>query len=1105
MSKNSLFATVKLFRHILYTIIFGYLLVMGGFIATKVLITDQIGSFQSIVHNLFQHPFQVNGAAREMRHEVSLIRNDMLLALALQNPRQLSGLRERIHSIDLSLDQRFHIIDANFLGDRSTVSDIQQSMANWKMARYKLLTLLERERYSDAKKYIHATSSKLFEEVNIKLDAVIQYSSKKALFLANKSEKESSIAHTLFLLLLGGLAAITLLAAVLTITMVIRQLHKSERRISQEQKHFRSMFNLAPIPLLLVTDKGKIVKANSAVEQHFGYKPEALLDQSINLLIPERYRDAHGSYMSVFLDNKTASTDMAADRELFGIIKSGDEAPIEVQLSRIEMAGETFVLAAISNITERKNLEASLIEERNRAEQASQSKSSFLANMSHEIRTPLNAILGLTHLVLDTPLQAEQRDHLTKAFRSSQALLSILNDILDYSKIESGHMHIEHAEFNLEEVLKQLSDLFMPLIEEKHIELFFKLNALKTNLMIGDSLHLGQILNNLLSNAIKFTEQGEILIKVNELQRKESEVLLQFTVCDTGIGMNDEQLSHLFHSFSQADNTIRRKFGGTGLGLAISKQLVELMEGEISVTSEPGVGSTFSFTIALGIGQLLPESIIERSTLKHMRVLIVDDQETSLSVLRGYLESWRFDVVTASSGEKALALIAQNEDKKHCFDLIMLDWKMPGMNGLQLAHAIAETSSSHHKQRPMMIMATGYEMEDVKRESDASLLDAVLIKPIIPSSLFDTIMNITTSGERHTSLLLADIPNIGKASRAIRNANILLVEDNEINQVVATETLKRIGFQVVIANHGVEAITLIQQQQFDVVLMDIHMPVMDGFEATRQIRLLPQGKKIPIIALSAAAMQEDIKLALEAGMNAHLAKPVDAPALISILEKYITLGDRNALKPMETPDKMAVATLPDALPGFELAKAIERLGGDQALLVKLLNHFADEHQSTQQELHQLLANHQHKEAAQLLHGLSGAAINLGAKQLADAAKELEHELKRGVLDPQWDDFAKVLTVNLAMIDQHIKTPETLVTKAIEVDPQELILELQALASKLKVYDVIDPNALTSIFSKLSGTVRKGLLQQLSNQIDTYDCSAAVLTLDDILALLKENR
>ncbi|MGA0258808.1 MAG: response regulator [bacterium] len=652
------------------------------------------------------------------------------------------------------------------------------------------------------------------------------------------------------------------------------------------------------------------------------------------------------------------------------------------------------VVVMQEDITVQKQYERSLHEAMEAAKAANAAKSEFLANMSHEIRTPLNAVIGLAQLCIQTRLNPQQRDYLDKIASSAQSLLGIINDILDFSKIEANKLELEETNFSLDSVFKNVSTMLSIRALEKNIELLFDVPPSLPEQLVGDPLRLGQILTNLTNNAVKFTERGEVVIAVEELERATDIIRLRFTVRDTGIGIPAEQLSQLFRSFTQVDSSTTRKYGGTGLGLAICKRLVEMMGGEIRVQSTVHQGTSFSFELSLRMASSRPASRQMIANCRNLRALIVDDNRTSCQILEQQLQALELQTEAVHSGEEALRRVGRG-----AFDLVLIDWRLGGgMDGIRTAKLIG--SELELEKLPKILLVTAYGRDDLWPRAQQAGVGGMLIKPIQKLALHTALNNLLQPNadpdgtDSFQSNKMAE-PDLSK----IRGSRILLVEDNELNQQLATELLRQRNFVVDVAPNGQEALNVLRRQSYDLVLMDVQMPVMDGYEATRFLRRLPQFKELPIIAMTANALHTDREQALEVGMNDHIPKPIELQLLLSKLLQWIPPKKNETTVPTNQPLESPPKELPANVPGLAIATALNRLNQNTSLYLRLLDVFQRNQSNTAEKMQELLAEENLVEAARLAHTLKGIAGSLGAKGLETASRTAEAQLREGNVVP----------------------------------------------------------------------------------------------------------
>jgi len=647
-----------------------------------------------------------------------------------------------------------------------------------------------------------------------------------------------------------------------------------------------------------------------------------------------------------------------------------------------------------------------------KAEEATKAKSDFLANMSHEIRTPMNAIIGLSHLALKTPLNTKQRDYVSKVHNAGISLLGIINDILDFSKIEAGKLDIEKTDFRLDEVIGSVTTLTAQKAHDKGLEFLAHVSREIPEGLSGDPLRLGQIITNLVNNAVKFTESGEIRLKIDLLERAGGKVQLKFSVRDTGMGMTREQSAKLFQPFVQADASTTRKHGGTGLGLTICRRLVELMGGRVWLESEPGVGSTFFFTVWLEVGAAKVSGRIVPERLAKLRVLIADDNPVAREILAESVSAITSHVKLVASGGEAIAAA-----RAEPFDLLLMDWRMPGMDGLQACRLIK--SDQTIAKQPAIVLVTAFGRDEVREEAERLELDGFLAKPVTKSMLLETLVNVFALEVEDADAPVGDDVRSRSQAARLRGARILLTEDNEINQQIAIELLESEGATVKVANNGREAVEILsngaQPPPFDMVLMDLQMPEMDGHQATARIRSDARFKTIPILAMTAHATMEERERCLAEGMNDHISKPIDPARLFETVGRFYkpltAQVAADAEKAGSGPAVESVGELP-LVPGLDTADGLTRVAGNRKLYVKLLRQFVDQQGPAVGQISTALAGGDAPLAERLAHTLKGVAGNIGAKGVQSTAGALEKLIRERVapaaLEPAKQQVAAVL-------------------------------------------------------------------------------------------------
>jgi PAS domain S-box-containing protein len=814
------------------------------------------------------------------------------------------------------------------------------------------------------------------------------------------------------------------LIGILGIAHDFTQLRQLQEKLDERETIFAAMASQAIDSLSLIDfETGRFIEFNDAAAANLGYTREEFSQLHIQDIEAQQDPEA------VRNNFERIRTKGRAVFETKHRHKDGRTIDVRATASSINVGDKLYLASFWSDIGQQKSYEqellvhrehleklvetrtADLAEAKETAEAANRAKSSFLANMSHEIRTPMNAIIGMAHLIGRGDLAPRQREQLRKVSDATQHLLSLINDILDFSKIEAGKLVLEESDFEIDKMLDKVESQLAERAEAKGLELVTDIDPALPQVLNGDALRIGQILLNFGSNAVKFTEHGHLLLRAfieNRAEKNDKTLQVRFELRDTGIGITPEQQERLFQAFEQADVTTTRKYGGTGLGLAITRQLAQLMGGDVGVTSTLGTGSCFWLTVPLGITMSAPKPRLLRPDLARRRVLVADDLDDAREILSHMLETMGLRAEAVNSGMAAIAAVIAAERAGDPFDAVFIDWRMPGIDGMETAKRLAELDIKH---RPAQLLVTAFGHSLPHDSIVGGTFDCLLSKPIHPSALFDALAT-ALGGQKQVPQKTAGFSTTEALLKLQQGVRILLAEDNPINQEVTLDLLREVGLTPELAQNGAEAFALAGETSFDLILMDVQMPVMDGLEATRAIRALPGYAATPILAMTANAFNEDRQACFDAGMNDHVTKPVDPNALFATLLKWLpqtkvgaggtakadALPDMPPAVPQKTSDTKAsmdsdpIAAL-KLVPGLSTDAGLKVTRGNIERYLRLLQMFATTHAGSMAEVRALLIAGNTEAARREAHSLKGAAGTLGIHGIQQQALALETAIR----------------------------------------------------------------------------------------------------------------
>jgi two-component system, sensor histidine kinase and response regulator len=1038
----------------------------------------------SLPEQLYEQPMAVTEAVLRVNLNSVRIQRSLRDAMLARSVPDIDTAVAHVAQSERDIDSDLRILREHFRGHQEMVQRIAEALANWRPYRLQVIEL-KRQGMDDVVYRLRTSiGAAQVAELQAAINALRTREEAVGRDIREQAVRQAGIMRRRFIMAAALALALTLGLAGLAIKSQ-RGAQVAVSSLIESARYNKAILDNIADAVITTDESGVVSYFSPAACALFDLESGEIVGRNIRLLLAGHCHAVLDDYLASEMRNEP-TRHIRMDREVEAVRRDQSLFHADMTISGTTVATGTLLICVIRDVSKRRALDDELRAAKEAAEVANRAKSQFLANVSHEIRTPMNAILGLTRLVLETELQPEQYEQLCKVSRSGRALVNIINDILDYSRLEAGAMQLDPAPHRLETLLHEAADLFSAMVEEKGLELFVEISVDTPIMVVVDALRLSQVFNNLIGNAVKFTAHGEIQVVVRPASFGADEVLLEICVRDTGIGFAKEAGTRLFHAFAQADPSITRVFGGSGLGLSICERLVHLMGGTIAIDSEPGRGTAVTFTVKAGLAshdrRTLARIGSELPPLRGRWILVLDEHATSRSIARNLLEAWGLSVSEADTHERAVAILADAARAGRFPDYVLLGSHQPGTLGPEFALRLRELSACGASPDPkIFVMSTSHGRQGPEDTCPGVRIDGVIAKPLVPTQLFQLLAN--------------DRPAAAAGGAAgqqrFDGLRVLLVEDNELNQEVAAKFLRRRGVSVIVAANGAEAVELAGRQAFDLVLMDLHMPVVGGLDAARRILALESCSDLPIVPMTAVAMEEDHARCVAAGMVDFLAKPVDPAELLRVLSLY-----PRARRPTAASDPQQFI--------LDRESVLQRLDGDRAHFGKLLLGFMERWHDVGARLDALLGRGRGPDAVDLVHALKGTAANLGGIWLARCCSLVIAEIRAAdpanPALPSRLPFQQAFDATVTAMQAELGSQSRAPGAGEAPDLRQALAELQPCVLGHEVPDAALLAALEA--HAAAGGPDSPQLQRLLRQLDEFNHVSAQQLVADLLARLE---